>query len=67
MLNQVNASIEQELDRREDSRESQTVPRFLADALAWMEIQRVGLARLHEYQLEENGRARPDGAGIRSP
>ena len=65
MYNQINASVKPERDRREDAGEAQAVPRFVADALAWMEVQRAGLARLHEYQLEEAVCAAADGADRR--
>lgn len=65
MLNQTNASVEPERDRREDAGGAQSMPRFLADALAWMEVQRAGLARLQEYQLEEAICAGADGGNRR--
>jgi hypothetical protein len=35
--------------------EAPSVPRFVADALAWMEVQRAGLERLRACQLEDVG------------
>ena len=67
MWNQMNTNIEQESDRRGDAGGTQAVPRFVADALAWMEIQRVGLARLRQYQLEEGIGTRADVTGRRLP
>jgi hypothetical protein len=64
-LKRINASVEPERDRRQDAGEAQAVPRFVADALAWMEIQRAGLARLREYQLEEAVCAPSGGANRR--
>lgn len=60
-MNRTNASVKPELERREEASRAQAVPRFVADALAWMEVQQAGLARLREYQLEEAVCATADG------
>jgi hypothetical protein len=45
----------------------EAVPRFVADALAWMEVQRAGLARMRQYQLEEAAYGGADGGNRRRP
>jgi hypothetical protein len=54
MLKRRDVHAEHELDRKDtDFSAAAAVPQFLADALAWMEVQRVGLARLQAYQLDD--------------
>ncbi|MGC9335179.1 MAG: hypothetical protein ACP5JJ_13585 [Anaerolineae bacterium] len=50
-------------EHRADAAAAPSVPRFVADALAWMEVQRAGLERLRVCQLEDVGDATVDAKG----